>query len=384
MYFLGGDRIYIKPVRNRVSLIEQLSDCLGQLDQINEGKKIFKLNFFADTSSDKSYHDLLAKINELLSDRFTTPVIKSVIAQPPLTCKVLIEAFYYDASRWDSVYIPEQNGVAMLFSREGTEILIGNIHAASGKKCRENAEFAFSTFADILKSKRFPVNSIVRQWNYVEDILGFDDNKQRYQEFNNVRSDFYADHFSRTGFPAATGIGMNRGGVIIEFIAIKSKIANSIPIDNPGQVPAHVYSGNVLAGDNLSKKETPKFERARYLNLFGKKLILISGTASIRGEKTVGKDDPAEQTRVTIENIRRLYSPLVLSKVSENNIEPIYGHSRVYVKNRKDFSAIKKTFKSYFGDLPVVYIIADICRDDLLVEIEGKVILQNLKSIPNI
>jgi hypothetical protein len=38
--------------------------------------------------------------------------------------------------------------------------------------------------------------------------------------------------------------------------------------------------------------------------------------------------------------------------------------------------AIKKTFKSYYGNLPVVYIIADICREDLLVEIEGKVILK--------
>jgi hypothetical protein len=32
--------------------------------------------------------------------------------------------------------------------------------------------------------------------------------------------------------------------------------------------------------------------------------------------------------------------------------------------------------KKFYGDLPVVYILADICRDDLLVEIEGKVILQ--------
>jgi enamine deaminase RidA (YjgF/YER057c/UK114 family) len=384
MYFLGGDRIYIKPSRSRASLVDQLSDCLGQLDQINEGKKIFKLNFFADTSSDNSYHELQVIINELLSDRFTTPVIKSVIAQPPLTCKVLVEAFYYDDSSWNSFYIPGQNSIAMLFRREGTEILIGNIQAASGKSCRENAEFAFSTFKNLLKSNGFPVNSIVRQWNYVEDILGFDDNKQRYQEFNNVRSDFYADYFDITGYPAATGIGMNRGGVIIEFIAINSNIANSVPVDNPSQVPAHDYSGNVLAGDDFTRKETPKFERARYLELFGNKLLLISGTASIRGEKTVGINDPAEQTRVTIENIKRLYSPLVLSRFSDNNIEPVYGHSRVYVKNRKDFSAIKKTFKSYFGDLPVVYIIADICRDDLLVEIEGKVILQNLKSIPNI
>ncbi len=53
-----------------------------------------------------------------------------------------------------------------------------------------------------------------------------------------------------------------------------------------------------------------------------------------------------------------------------------YGHARVYVKRRKDFPIIKKTFKTHFGNLPVVYIIADICRENLLVEIEGKVVLE--------
>jgi uncharacterized protein YcgL (UPF0745 family) len=53
-----------------------------------------------------------------------------------------------------------------------------------------------------------------------------------------------------------------------------------------------------------------------------------------------------------------------------------YGHARVYVKNREDFHTIKRAFKSFYGNLPVVYIIADICRKDLLVEIEGKVILK--------
>ena len=90
----------------------------------------------------------------------------------------------------------------------------------------------------------------------------------------------------------------------------------------------------------------------------------------------MGIGDAEQQTVVTIENIQRLYSPDVLAQLPDNNIRPKYGHARVYVKNRKDFAIIKKTFKRYFGNLPVVYIIADICRDDLLVEIEGKVILE--------
>ena len=65
----------------------------------------------------------------------------------------------------------------------------------------------------------------------------------------------------------------------------------------------------------------------------------------------------------------------VIGKITKEKLQPKYGHARVYVKNRRDFAGIKKTFKAHYGNLPVVYIIADICRDDLLVEIEGKVIL---------
>ena len=191
-----------------------------------------------------------------------------------------------------------------------------------------------------------------------------------------MRSAFYAGHFGKAGFPAATGIGMDQGGVLIEFVAIRPGTARTLPLDNPLQISAHAYSEKILAGGVYTDKKTPKFERARYFELFGKKLIFISGTASIRGEKTVGIGDPAEQTKVTIQNISRLYSPQMLSRISKNNLQPKYGHARVYVKNPHDFPAIKKMFRRYFGRLPVVYLIADICREELLVEIEGKVILE--------
>jgi hypothetical protein len=142
------------------------------------------------------------------------------------------------------------------------------------------------------------------------------------------------------------------------------------------QVAAHTYSKEILAGDASLIKATPKFERARSVELPGKNIIFISGTASIRGEYTVGIDDPARQTEITIENIKQLYSENVLAKFSDEKLLPKYGHARVYIKSRKDFPEIRKSFKSHFGNLPVVYIIADICRKDLLVEIEGKVILE--------
>jgi hypothetical protein len=355
---------------------EQLLNCFEQLQKINSGRQIFKLNFFADIPSKENYVQLQNKLKNLAAEQFETPVICALIAQPPLTCRILVEAFYFNPALWKQEYIHAEHGSAMLFKRENARVLIGNSQSDFTSECRENAETAFIAFENLLNRAEMAFHSVIRQWNYMENITGFDGDKQRYQEFNNVRAGFYGEHFKQKGFPAATGIGMNRGGIIIEFVAVEADEAISLPLDNPEQVAAHDYSKDVLVGNEFINKSTPKFERARYLELFGKKQVFISGTASIRGEKTVGTNNPVKQTEITIENMQRLYSEEILNALTENSLRPVYGHARVYVKNRKDFASIKKTFKSYYGNLPVVYIVADICRDDLLVEIEGKVILK--------
>jgi hypothetical protein len=376
MYFLNGDRIYIKPVKVCGTFDEELRNCLLQLENINSGKKIFKLNFFINANSKEEYIHFQQIIHQEVFNFFSDEILLSVLAQPPLTGKLIVEACYYDTQFWETIFISKGENGAVLFRQNESQILIGNVQSYESESCRLNSEKAFSRLTEIFNSLDFEINSIVRQWNYIENILGFDGNEQRYQEFNNVRSVIYDDSFKMKGYPAATGIGMNQGGTIIEFIAIQSDRLVTSPIDNPEQVSAHLYSKKVLIGEECVLKTTPKFERARFLELFGKKIIFISGTASIRGEQTVGIDNPSEQTEVTINNIKQLYSKEILDKISIEEMVPKYGHARIYVKERKDFAAIKKTFRTHFGKLPVVYIVADICRPDLLVEIEGKVILE--------
>ncbi|MEZ5105069.1 MAG: hypothetical protein R2757_11275 [Draconibacterium sp.] len=376
MYFLNGDRIYINPEKACGTMDEQLENCFAQLSKINSGQKIFKLSFFAETNSKAGYEQLQNKIRNKIKNQFSYEVITTLIAQPPLSSKIIVEACFYREKDWDAKFIKGESSGAVLFKRDNAEILIGSAQAYSNYAIKINTEKAFAELIDIFNEAYFPINAIVRQWNYVENILGFDGESQRYQEFNDVRSGVYGNTFTEKGYPSATGIGMNQGGVIIEFIAVKSGDLISFPIDNPNQISAHTYSEKVLVGAECVLKTTPKFERARFIELFGKKLIFVSGTASIVGEKTVGVGNAEEQTEVTINNIKQLYSPEVLENLTGAALNPQYGHARVYVKNKRDYSVIRKTFKRHFGSLPVVYIIADICRDDLLVEIEGKVILE--------
>ncbi len=376
MYFIDGERIFINPENSCATMDEQLLNCLDQLLKINSGKKVFKINFFVDAESKSDYLKIQKEIKSQVKSKVHNDILLSVIAQPPLTRKIIAEVSFYDSRLWDASFLLNDNNGAVLFKNGDCQVLIGNVQSNTNDNCKINSEKAFSDLSEIFQKTEFHVGSIVRQWNYLEDILGYDGPEQRYQEFNNARTIFYSDAFENNGYPAATGIGMNEGGVLIEFVAVQSEYCSSSAINNPEQIAAHTYSDEVLVGEGCVLKTTPKFERARYLELHGKKMVFISGTASIVGENTVGVGDPEEQTEVTINNIKQLYSEQILEKLSDEKINPRYGHARVYVKNRKDFSVVKRTFKKHYGNLPVVYIIADICREDLLVEIEGKVILE--------
>jgi len=375
MYFLNGNRIYIKPESGKASPEVQLKSCINKLAEINSSKQVFKINFFVDRDLFEASEDFRKMMKEDITRSLGHRMMLSYISQPPMKCSVIAEVFFYDPAIWKAEYVSHPQGEAVLFAKENTRFLIGFVQSRVKSSCRIQAEESFLAMRELLATRKFHIGSVIRQWNYIEDILGADDGKQHYQEFNDVRAGFYGNAFESSGYPAATGIGTTGGGIMVEFIAMDSDEAITKPLNNPNQVAAHKYSPEVLVGKATIHKSTPRFERARYLETFGKKIIFISGTAAIVGEHTQGIDNPAEQTKVTIRNIQQLYSKKVLEDVN-GFLQPKYGYARVYIKKPEDFASIQRMCKKYYGDLPVVYIIADICRDELLVEIEGEVILE--------
>lgn len=375
MYFLNGNRIYIKPENGKASPEDQLKSCINKLAEINSSKQVFKINFFVDKELFKASEDFRKRMKEEITGSLGHHTLLSYISQPPLNSKVIAEVFFYDPVVWKAEYVSRPQGEAVMFSKENTHFLIGFVQSHAKSGCRIQAEESFLAMQELLACKQFSVGSVIRQWNYIEDLLGADDGKQHYQEFNDVRAAFYSNAFEFSGYPAATGIGTSGGGIMLEFIAMESDKAITKGLNNPHQIAAHKYSPEVLAGMANIQKSTPRFERARYLETFGNKMIFISGTAAIVGEHTTGINDPAEQTKVTIQNIQQLYSRKVLKDIN-GLLQPKYGHARVYIKKQEDSASIQRMCKRYYGDLPIVYIIADICRDELLVEIEGEVILE--------
>lgn len=219
---------------------------------------------------------------------------------------------------------------------------------------------AFRQLKGVLEKESFPVNSIIRQWNYIEQITGYDGAGQHYQSFNNVRTAFYAGSDWSNGYPAATGIGMNMGGVLIDVDAAMFHTPDvfATPIDNKLQVAAHAYSEQVLE-EARQKKTTPKFERAKSMTFRERRLVYISGTAAIRGEESLKGVGLERQLQITMENIAQLIDDARLVML------------RVYLKNESDYEEARRGLESYGLNIPVSYLRAGVCREELLIEIEG-------------
>lgn len=240
---------------------------------------------------------------------------------------------------------------------------------------------AFTYLKELYDHLGIHFNNIVRQWNYVGEILSKEEDaehrlRQHYQMFNETRSHFYGEFRTRKDFPAATGIGMLYLGVCIDSFAVTgNENLKIIPISNPVQSESYHYGQGVLVGDPdqlLKQNQPPQFERAKLISLNKASRILVSGTASIVGQETIGIGNVEEQTRVTIQNIQQLTHPDNIRKHFPQIIEvpQHYSYIRVYVKFKEDITKVRNICLKTYGDIPSTYVVADICRDNLLVEIE--------------
>ena len=205
---------------------------------------------------------------------------------------------------------------------------------------------------------------IYRVWNYMANINGMTHSLERYRQFNAGRKEAFARHPELTSnqYPAACALGLANGPLSIAFL-LGRDIA-PIAIENPRQVSAYEYPEQY-------GPRTPSFSRATLLKSTTGYTLFISGTASIVGHQTLHIDDVAAQTRETMLNLGT-----VIEQANKEIDKPLFDLDsmflRVYVRNAADLPIIKATMQDYLGTVPhATFILADICRQDLLLEIEA-------------
>jgi chorismate lyase / 3-hydroxybenzoate synthase len=210
--------------------------------------------------------------------------------------------------------------------------------------------------------------TLYRMWNTVPRIN--DDNPcglENYRAFCRGRSLAFESalgaDFARS-LPASTAVGSATGSLTVAFLAGNGTARH---FENPAQVPAYEYPPE-------HGPRPPSFARATVVERGGQADVYVSGTSAITGHATVAPHNTVDQLECTLENLRLISRECGLG----DGIGAGAGrmrHFKVYLRNPGDYSAVAAQMRRKIllpGDR-VSYLLAEICRSALNVEIEATV-----------
>lgn len=367
--------------RRGATLREQADDALRTIEAViqeegTRGSIVHQAVFVPDVA-------LIEECRQIMREFYGSELpATSYIPQPPCEGKLLaIEALGVGCGLGE-VQI-ERISEQLVITRHND---IAWVHCAQvvpqgcGTGVYEDAMNAFQQIGSLLGSVHVRWDQVIRTWLYLGGIVADEGPTQRYKELNRARTDYYReirfltdrlppDFRQERVFPASTGIGTEGRGIMMSAIALVTQRDDirAVPLENPRQTPAFDYA-------DCYSPASPKFSRAMALSCGNYATIFVSGTASITDSETRHIGDAAAQTHETLDNIAAL--------ISEDNLGhhglPGLGTSldglglvRVYIKRPADYERTRAACEQRLGEVPTIYALGDVCRPELLVEIEG-------------
>jgi chorismate lyase/3-hydroxybenzoate synthase len=235
----------------------------------------------------------------------------------------------------------------------GDEVLFGAVELPAGGAAELETATAFAYRELLAACARLGYPHLLRTWNVVPAINRVDDGLERYRRFCRGRAEAFEACYGRLFqplLPASSGVGGPEGELVVWFVAGRER---GLPRENPRQVSAYSYPPSY-------GPRSPSFARATRCPETAGGLLLLSGTASIVGHQSVHHGDVLRQLDETCVNLEQLLGgapPRLL---------------KVYLRHAADTPAVQVALERRFGRaVPALYLQADICREELLVEIEG-------------
>ena len=301
------------------------------------------------------------------------------VVQPPCGGQALaIEAWAVGGPHAD-VQFPHPDVVSIAYDGLRWIHVAGIASSAVATTAYDQSKGAFDEIAARLDLVGMSFKDVVRVWLYQGGITEPEQEIERYRELNRARTDFFSE-MQAVGrmqlrpdgsvlYPASTGIGMDGLGLIVSCLALQTERddVRLQPLENPRQTSSFDYA-------QCYSTKSPKFSRATAVVIGDYVTNWISGTASIVDSDSVHIGDVEKQTEQTIDNIQNLISPDNL----ERHGLPGAGSQltdlakvRVYIKWLADYDKCRAICERRFGAVPTIYAQADVCRSNLLVEIEG-------------
>lgn len=200
---------------------------------------------------------------------------------------------------------------------------------------------------------------LLRVWNYFPRINQRTQALDRYQSFCIGRHQaFKSRGVTPESTPAATAIGTKGEGLIVYFLASRQV---GMPIENPRQVSAYRYPG-------IYSPKPPMFSRAVQYGDDREGHLFVSGTASVIGHESHYMGDVQGQLGEALNNLEA-----ILDNARHEQVRSLRDLSqlKVYLRHAADFPLIRGHLTNRVGEVPCMFLLGDICRSELLVEIDA-------------
>jgi enamine deaminase RidA (YjgF/YER057c/UK114 family) len=315
-----------------------------------------------------------AAIQAVLGD--DRPATTYVAQRPADGTAIAVEACAIDGDAPGVCLDRPEPGTTRIRQPGATWIHVAGI-VGTGPTAYDQSAAAFAALERTLRATGDGLEAVIRTWLYLGDLLGSEGPTQRYMELNRARTDAYQGVRFQRGpcgcagpcFPASTGIGAAGGALTLAALGLQADPARVriTPLENPRQTAAPAYAARY-------SPQSPKFCRGIAVSQGDLATFFISGTASITGSETRHAGDAAAQANQTLDNIEALIGAPNLER---HGLEGLGGSlaglgvARVYVKRAEDLPAVRAICASRLGSIPITWTLADVCRPELLVEIEG-------------
>ncbi|MFA6959882.1 MAG: hypothetical protein WC205_03915 [Opitutaceae bacterium] len=259
------------------------------------------------------------------------------------------------------VELPQRKGFR-LFERDG--LLVGAIDVPAEVDLTAQSQRIYHTLLQIAEGRR-----LARVWNYVPSINEPDAaGLENYRAFCLGRSHAFEENLGAVyhgHLPAASAVGGVEGRLSVIFAATRTVPAH---VENPDQVPAYEYPLE-------HGPRAPSFARATRVDEAGCRYVFISGTASIKGHATVAVGDLTGQIACTLDNLRIVSRGCGLGERFGAAGEWT-RYFKVYLRHAADYPAAAALLDGvlFTGTDHVTWLLSDICRAALLIEIEATLV----------
>ncbi len=235
---------------------------------------------------------------------------------------------------------------------ERTYLTLSAISVHQPKEAVEQAHAMLEKGELAMKQSGSDMLSVARTWMWLKDILSW------YDEFNQVRNEFFTKRGilgqgSRQSMPASTGIGLGPAdgeNCTMDLAAVLE------PADSIQYI-------QVVGKQQCAFEYGSAFSRASRALTPAGATVFISGTASIDASgATTNIDDAPAQIDATIENVRAVLKDM---QCRDEDVVQVVAYCKT-TEVEKIFNDVKDRLQ-----WPWVTVICDICRSDLLFEIEA-------------